>query len=137
MRSVPAVFRDAHLMLMTTGTPIRSDGSNMPYVRYVKDGRMQRIVTNYDFGYAEALRADGGPDVLQINFEPWDGEVSWNVKDTEGNETEHIHGISEDLRATYQDRLPKQEIEQLEGDRLRHCMDMPEEGQGNFIAKLC
>ena len=42
----------------------------MPYVRYVKDGRMQRIVTNYDFGYEEALVLDGGPDVLQINFEP-------------------------------------------------------------------
>ena len=120
------VFKDAHFHLMTTGTPIRSDGTNMPLVRYVKDGRMQRIVTNYDFGYEEALRADGGPDVLQINFEPWDGEVTWKVKNPDGTETEHVHGISEDLRATYQDRLPKQEIEQLEGDRLRHCLDIPQ-----------
>ena len=28
-----------------------------------------------------------------------------------------------------------QEIEQLEGDRLRHCMDMPSEGHSNYIAK--
>lgn len=132
--SFQSVFADVSLMLMTTGTPIRSDGTSMPYVRYVKDGRMQRIVTNYDFGYEEALRADGGPDVLQINFEPWDGEVTWRVKNPDGTETEHVHGISEDLRATYQDRLPKQEIEQLEGDRLRHCMDMPEEGNSNYIA---
>ena len=129
------VFKDAHLMLMTTGTPIRSDGSAMPYVRYVKDGRMQRIVTNYDFGYDRALKADGGPDVLQINFEPWDGEVTWKVTNPDGTESEYAHGISEDLRATYADRLPKQEMEQLEGDRLRHCMDMPDEGHSNYIAK--
>lgn len=129
------VFKDAHFHLMTTGTPIRSDGTNMPLVRYVKDGRMQRIVTNYDFGYEEALRADGGPDVLQINFEPWDGQVKWEVTDKDGTKTEYEHGISEDLRATYQDRLPKGEIEQLEGDRLRHCMDMPEEGSSSYIAK--
>lgn len=130
-----SVFKDAHLMLMTTGTPIRSDGSAMPYARYVKDGRMQRIVTNYDFGYDEALKADGGPDVLQINFEPWDGEVTWRVDNPDGTTTEYAHGISEDLKATYQDRLPKQEIEQLEGDRLRHCMDMPDEGHSSYIAR--
>ena len=133
--SFQSVFADVHLMLMTTGTPIRSDGTAMPYVRYVKDGRMQRIVTNYDFGYEEALRADNGPDVLQINFEPWDGPVNWKVKNPDGTETEYVHSISEDLRATYQDRLPKQEIEQLEGDRLRHCMDMPSTGHSNYIAK--
>lgn len=134
-RAFQDVFKEVSLMLMTTGTPIRSDGSAMPYVRYIKDGRMQRIVTNYDFGYEEALRADNGPDVLQINFEPWDGEVTWRVKNPDGTETEYVHGISEDLTATYQDRLSKQEIEQLEGDRLRHCMDMPEEGSSNYIAK--
>ena len=40
-------------MLMTTGTAIRSDGTAMPYVQYVKGNWMQRIVTNYDFGYEE------------------------------------------------------------------------------------
>ena len=133
--SFQSTFRDLSFLLMTTGTPIRSDGSSMPYVTYKKDGRMQRIVTNFDFGYADALNSAEGPDVLQINFEPWDGTVRWDVKNEDGTATPYEHKISEDLRGTYLDRRPKAEIEQLERDRLRHCMDLPEEKNSEYLAK--
>lgn len=130
-----AAFKDASYLLMTTGTPIRSDGSTIPYVDYKKDGRMQRIVTNFDFGYADALNSEEGPDVLQINFEPWDGNVRWEVQEKDGSTTPYEHGISENLRATYQDARTKAEIDQLEGDRLRHCMDHPSEQHSEYLAK--
>lgn len=130
-----ATFQDASYLLMTTGTPIRSDGSTIPYVDYKKDGRMQRIITNFDFGYADALNSEEGPDVLQINFEPWDGNVRWEVEEKDGSKTLYEHGISENLRATYQDARPKAEIDQLERDRLRHCMDHPSEHHSEYLAK--
>jgi hypothetical protein len=134
--------RNAHIMLMTTGTPIRSDGTNMPYVRYRTEGRMQRIITNFDHGYAEALNAQPRQDVLCINFTPWDGDVSWSVTPAQylgsnDGPTEYTHGISENLFATYADRLPKAEIETLNADRLRHCVDVPsgQPGESDYLAR--
>lgn len=128
-----AAFQDAYLVLMTTGTPIRSDGSRIPLVDYIQDGRMQRIRTNYEFGYEQALVAG---DVLPIDFQPYDGVVSWTVTPPNGDPPEEYeHELSEDLAVIYEDTRSKAEIEQLSSDRLRHCMDLPGTGSSDYIGK--
>jgi len=128
-------FKDARLALMTTGTPFRSDGGRIPMVLTETAGSsMEKIVCNFTYGYAEAL-ADGV--VREIEFQPWEGSVQWRVTPTEGDQQEYDHGISEDMRATYQDRLAKGEIEKLESDRIRHCMDLPsdQDGDSGYLLK--
>lgn len=122
-------FSKARLVLMTTGTPFRSDGGRIPMVQTETAGSgMEKIVCNFSYGYDKALM-DGV--VREIEFQPWEGSVQWRVTPTEGDTQEYDHGISEDLRVTYTDKLAKSEVEKLEADRIRHCMDLPTDGDGD------
>ena len=75
-------YNDVEHRLALTGTPFRSDDSQIPFVRYVEDGAGHLISeSDYTYGYAEALR-DGV--VRPVVFLAYSGEAQW--KDSAGEE---------------------------------------------------
>ena len=75
-------YNDVEHRLALTGTPFRSDDSQIPFVRYVEDGEGHLISeSDYTYGYAEALR-DGV--VRPVVFLAYSGEAQW--KDSAGEE---------------------------------------------------
>lgn len=71
--AVRSAFEIATRRLMLSGTPFRSDGAPIPFVRY-KDGR---CAPDYDYDYGKAL-ADGGV-VRPIEFPALDGDMTWRT----------------------------------------------------------
>ena len=75
-------YNDVEHRLALTGTPFRSDDSQIPFVRYAEDGQGHLISeSDYTYGYAEALR-DGV--VRPVVFLAYSGEAQW--KDSAGEE---------------------------------------------------
>ena len=75
-------YNDVEHRLALTGTPFRSDDSQIPFVRYVEDGAGHLVSeSDYTYGYAEALR-DGV--VRPVVFLAYSGEAQW--KDSAGEE---------------------------------------------------
>ena len=75
-------YNDVEHRLALTGTPFRSDDSQIPFVRYAEDGEGHLISeSDYTYGYAEALR-DGV--VRPVVFLAYSGEAQW--KDSAGEE---------------------------------------------------
>lgn len=75
-------YNDVEYRLALTGTPFRSDNSQIPFVRYVEDGEGHLISeADYTYGYAEALR-DGV--VRPVVFLAYSGEAQW--RDSAGEE---------------------------------------------------
>jgi len=66
-------FEPAVRRLALSGTPFRSDGTAIPFVRYDAEGR---CVPSYVYDYGTAL-ADGDNVVRQIEFHAFDGEARW------------------------------------------------------------
>ncbi|MEH0146267.1 DEAD/DEAH box helicase [Corynebacterium sp. Q4381] len=75
-------YNDVEHRLALTGTPFRSDDSQIPFVRYAEDGAGHLVSeSDYTYGYAEALR-DGV--VRPVVFLAYSGEAQW--KDSAGEE---------------------------------------------------
>lgn len=75
-------YNDVEHRLALTGTPFRSDDSQIPFVRYVEDGEGHLMSqADYTYGYAEALR-DGV--VRPVVFLAYSGEAQW--RDSAGEE---------------------------------------------------
>lgn len=75
-------YNDVEHRLALTGTPFRSDNSQIPFVRYVEDGEGHLISeADYTYGYSEALR-DGV--VRPVVFLAYSGEAQW--RDSAGEE---------------------------------------------------
>lgn len=75
-------YNDVKHRLALTGTPFRSDDSQIPFVRYVEDGEGHLMSqADYTYGYAEALR-DGV--VRPVVFLAYSGEAQW--RDSAGEE---------------------------------------------------
>lgn len=68
-------FEPACRRLLLSGTPFRSDGNPIPFVRYLpgEDGVL-RSQADYAYGYGRALN-DGV--VRPIAFNAWDGKAKW------------------------------------------------------------
>src|SRR5690606_19741506 len=66
-------FEPAVPRLALSGTPFRSDGTAIPFVRYDAEGR---CLPSYVYDYGTAL-ADGDNVVRQIEFPAFDGEARW------------------------------------------------------------
>lgn len=68
-------FEPAQRRLLLSGTPFRSDGHPIPFVRYLpgEDG-VPRSQADYAYGYGKALN-DGV--VRPIAFNAWDGKAKW------------------------------------------------------------
>ena len=75
-------YNDVEHRLALTGTPFRSDDSQIPFVRYVEDGEGHLVSeADYTYGYSHAL-ADGV--VRPVVFLANSGEAQW--KDSAGEE---------------------------------------------------
>jgi superfamily II DNA or RNA helicase len=66
-------FDAAARRLLLSGTPYRTDGEAIPFVRYDK---RHRFVADYSYDYGQAL-ADREGVVRQIEFPAFDGEARW------------------------------------------------------------
>lgn len=68
-------FEPAYRRLLLSGTPFRSDGHPIPFVKYLpgEDGVL-RSRADYSYGYGQALN-DGV--VRPIAFNAWDGTAKW------------------------------------------------------------
>ena len=67
-------FEPAIRRLLLSGTPFRSDGKRIPFVRYDED---RRCIPDYDYDYGKAL-ADGGV-VRPVEFPALDGDMTWRT----------------------------------------------------------
>ena len=80
--AVGEAFGDATRRLALTGTPFRSDDSQIPFVNYEPDeSGFPRSSADYTYGYSEAL-ADGV--VRPVVFLAYSGEAQW--RDSAGEE---------------------------------------------------
>ncbi|WP_030517236.1 DEAD/DEAH box helicase [Nocardia sp. NRRL WC-3656] len=80
--AVAEAFGDATRRLALTGTPFRSDDSQIPFVNYEPDeSGFPRSSADYTYGYSEAL-ADGV--VRPVVFLAYSGEAQW--RDSAGEE---------------------------------------------------
>lgn len=71
--SIRHAFEEATSRLTLSGTPFRSDGTSIPFVRYDDD---QCCTADYVYDYGAAL-GDGDNVVRQIEFHAFDGEARW------------------------------------------------------------
>ncbi|WP_080794648.1 DEAD/DEAH box helicase [Corynebacterium pacaense] len=79
---ISQAYRDAEHRLALTGTPFRSDDSQIPFVRYDEDAEGHLVSrSDHTYGYAEAL-ADGV--VRPVVFLAYSGEARW--RDSAGEE---------------------------------------------------
>lgn len=96
------VYAGAQSRLLLSGTPFRSDNNPIPFVRY-QDGETGLSISDYTYGYGEALRDDY---CAPLYFPHHDGEFEW-----ERDGKSHSAGFS-----TWLDR-------NLEADRLRTALE--------------
>lgn len=75
--ALKTAFEAATRRLLLSGTPFRSDGAPIPFVRYDESGH---CVPNIQYGYREALQ-DG--IVRPIEFPVLDGTMRWRVNKLE------------------------------------------------------
>ena len=91
--AIREAYTDATRRLALTGTPFRSDDSQIPFVNYEPDGEgLMRSQADQSYGYAEAL-ADGV--VRPVVFLAYSGEARW--RDSAGEE--HAARLGEPLNA--------------------------------------
>lgn len=70
-------YSDVEHRLALTGTPFRSDDSQIPFVRYEEDGEGHLVSrSDHNYGYADAL-ADGV--VRPVVFLAYSGEARWRT----------------------------------------------------------
>jgi superfamily II DNA or RNA helicase len=75
--AVREAFHPAVRRLSLTGTPFRSDDSQIPFITYEPDGEgLLRSKADHSYGYADAL-ADGV--VRPVVFLAYSGEASWRT----------------------------------------------------------
>jgi superfamily II DNA or RNA helicase len=75
--AVREAFTPAVRRLSLTGTPFRSDDSQIPFITYEPDGEgLMRSRSDHSYGYADAL-ADGV--VRPVVFLAYSGEASWRT----------------------------------------------------------
>ena len=77
--SVRLAFEPAHRRLCLSGTPFRSDASQIPFVQYETTAEGEMALSHYTYGYADALR-DGGV-VRPVYFPRFDGVMEWSAPD--------------------------------------------------------
>ncbi len=92
-RSLVEAFGEAKRRLLLSGTPDRTDGNPVPFVRYGEDGK---FVADYSYDYGQAL-ADRQGIVRQIAFPAFDGEARW--LDASRIESRLLSDVDEDSRA--------------------------------------
>ena len=100
--------------LMTTGTPFRSDGSRLPWVKY-----RNRVLDlspphafSYGYGFSKWNKiycALADKVVRDVVIVPWDGLINFSIKEYTDdiliNEQEYSHTLKDNIDALYPDEL--------------------------------
>lgn len=112
--SAHEAFDHASRLVLTTGTPFRSDGRPIPWVTYDKEGRS---IPDYAYTYGQAIGEEEEDVVRYLNFLHQDGTMEW---------------LNEDGRqkATFADKVNKRG----ESERLRTSLLQDGKLAGELIA---
>lgn len=117
-----AFSQHAIVRLMTSGTPFRSDGQRLPWVRYQKNKIDLSPPHSYSYGYGisdwnEKLCALNDRVVRDVVFHPWDGLVEFTIKRHEKGEIveerSFSHRISDNIDSLYPDVIDPDTGEKL------------------------
>jgi len=74
-------FEHAAFYILLSGTPIRTDGQLIPFVRYrEKSDNVMECIADTDYSYGVAVNDDPSP-VRRVVFTPYAGEVEWRVNE--------------------------------------------------------
>lgn len=115
--SIRVAFGHAARRLSLSGTPFRSDATQIPFVRYDATGEGDLAHADYVYGYADALR-DGGV-VRPVYFPRVDGEMEWST------------ASGEVINASFQDELTKDQVSM----RLRTALSLEGEWMPAVLSK--
>jgi superfamily II DNA or RNA helicase len=120
-------FGASAVRLMTSGTPFRSDGDQIPWVRYVNNSIDLSAPHAYSYGYgkgrwnpSQSALSDGV--VRDVVFHPWDGEVTFTV-DIDGTDVPFCHRLSDNLDEIYGDQYSPGIIRFLKSRRRKFCIE--------------
>lgn len=120
-------FQESAVRLLTSGTPFRSDGDRIPWVRYVDKSIDLSAPHAYSYGYgkgrwnpSQSALSDGV--VRDVVFHPWDGEVTFDVE-IDGEQVHFCHKLSDNLDEIYGDQYPPKLIRSLKSMRRRFCIE--------------
>lgn len=119
-------FAASRVRLLTSGTPFRSDGDAIPWVRYQGQTIDLSAPLAYSYGYGPSrwnpnLSALGEGDVRDVVFHPWDGEIEFKLT-KDGEEQIYSHRLSDNLDEIYADQEPRL-VETLKSARRRACIE--------------
>jgi superfamily II DNA or RNA helicase len=119
-------FAASRVRLLTSGTPFRSDGDAIPWVRYQGQTIDLSAPLAYSYGYGPSrwnpkLSALGEGDVRDVVFHPWDGQVEFKITQ-EGEEEVYTHRLSDNLDEIYADQEPGF-VQMLKSARRRACIE--------------
>ena len=107
-----AFSQHAVARLMTSGTPFRSDGGQLPWCRYTKKKIDLSPPHAYSYGYGlsawnSKFSALGDRVVRDVVVHPWDGEVNFTIKRHEHGELieerTFTHRLSDNIDVLYPD----------------------------------
>lgn len=120
-------FANSAVRLLTSGTPFRSDGDRIPWVRYLNKSLDLSPPHAYSYGYgkgkwnpSQSALSDGV--VRDVVFHPWDGEVTWTIP-IDDEEAYFCHRMSDNLDEIYADQYTPQFINRLKALRRRFCIE--------------
>jgi superfamily II DNA or RNA helicase len=114
---IRVAFAHAARRLSLSGTPFRSDSSQIPFVRYDATGEGDLAHADFTYGYADALR-DGGV-VRPVYFPRVDGEMEWTT------------AAGDTIVASFQDELTKDQMSM----RLRTALSLEGEWMPSVLAR--
>lgn len=130
-------FSKASVRLLTTGTPFRSDGEPMPWVR-TKENKIDLTGPHaYSYGYGfndlnKSLSALSDEVATPVIFHPWDGQVSFVEEVTLSNgqkDSRHFnHKLSDNLDEIYKHELAPREIKRLKKIRREFVIECDQNG---------
>jgi superfamily II DNA or RNA helicase len=120
-------FSSSSVRLMTSGTPFRSDGDRIPWVRYVDNSIDLSAPHAYSYSYgkgrwnpSQSALSDGV--VRDVVFHPWDGEVTFIVE-IDDVEVTFCHKLTDNLDEIYFDQYSPGLIRSLKSYRRKFCIE--------------
>lgn len=119
-------FACSRVRLLTSGTPFRSDGDAIPWVRYQGQTIDLSAPLAYSYGYGPSrwnpkLSALSEGDVRDVVFHPWDGQIEFRIT-KDGEENVYSHRLTDNLDEIYADQEPAFRL-MLKSARRRACIE--------------
>ena len=119
-------FACSRVRLLTSGTPFRSDGDAIPWVRYQGQTIDLSAPLAYSYGYGPSrwnpkLSALSEGDVRDVVFHPWDGQIEFRIT-KDGEENVYSHRLTDNLDEVYADQEPAFRL-MLKSARRRACIE--------------